>query len=178
GAAQRLRKALAASERLHEISTQLLQQDNPEGIYHHILDAAVEIMGSDYASIQSFDPELNALLLLADVGFSEENRQKWSVLSTDGGTSCAVALGRRERVVISDVGVAQEVLGASNCVGYLEADISALQSTPLMSRNGRLLGMISTHWSQPYDPPAEDLRLLDILARQAADLLDRAQAEA
>jgi signal transduction histidine kinase/ActR/RegA family two-component response regulator len=38
--------------------------------------------------------------------------------------------------------------------------------------------MISTHWRQPHEPSDRDLRLLDILARQAADLIERGQAEA
>lgn len=46
-----------------------------------------------------------------------------------------------------------------------------------MSRNGNLLGMISTHWREPHQPSDRDLRLLDILARQAADLLERTIAE-
>jgi PAS domain S-box-containing protein len=37
--------------------------------------------------------------------------------------------------------------------------------------------MISTHWRQPHQPTERALRLLDVLARQAADLIDRTQAE-
>lgn len=37
--------------------------------------------------------------------------------------------------------------------------------------------MISTHWSAPHHPSQRDLRLLDILARTAADLLERTMAE-
>ena len=59
----------------------------------------------------------------------------------------------------------------------LDAGIRAAQSTPLFSRSGRLLGMISSHWRQPHTPTERDLRLLDILARQAADLIERKQAE-
>ena len=40
-----------------------------------------------------------------------------------------------------------------------------------------MLGMISSHWRQPHTPSERDLRLLDILARQAADLIERKQAE-
>jgi light-regulated signal transduction histidine kinase (bacteriophytochrome) len=36
--------------------------------------------------------------------------------------------------------------------------------------------MISTHWSKPHDPPERNLRLLDVLARQAADLIERSEA--
>ena len=52
-----------------------------------------------------------------------------------------------------------------------------MQSTPLMSRWGRMLGMISTHWREPHEPLERDLRLFDLLARQAADLIERARAE-
>jgi hypothetical protein len=37
--------------------------------------------------------------------------------------------------------------------------------------------MISSHWRKPHTPTERDLRLLDILARQAADLIERKQGE-
>jgi PAS domain S-box-containing protein len=37
---------------------------------------------------------------------------------------------------------------------------------------------MSTHWREPHEPADHALRLLDVLARQAADLIERAQAEA
>ena len=37
--------------------------------------------------------------------------------------------------------------------------------------------MISTHWARPHKPDERSLRLLDILARQAADLIERKMAE-
>ena len=37
--------------------------------------------------------------------------------------------------------------------------------------------MISTHWREPHDPSPGDLRMMDLLARQAADLIDRKRVE-
>jgi CheY-like chemotaxis protein len=37
--------------------------------------------------------------------------------------------------------------------------------------------MISTHWRAPHEPAERELRLMDVLARQAADLIERTQAE-
>jgi signal transduction histidine kinase/ActR/RegA family two-component response regulator len=48
-----------------------------------------------------------------------------------------------------------------------------VQSTPLISRGGRILGVISTYWRMPHEPEESNLRLLDVLARQAADLIER-----
>ena len=55
--------------------------------------------------------------------------------------------------------------------------MGAVQSTPLVSRDGRPIGMISTHWKSPHTPAEGELRLLDVLARQAADLIERTQGE-
>jgi hypothetical protein len=60
---------------------------------------------------------------------------------------------------------------------YRDAGIRAMQSTPLISRSGNLLGMISTHWRRPHQPSERELSNFDILARQAADVLERSQAE-
>ena len=49
----------------------------------------------------------------------------------------------------------------------------AAQSTPLLTRSGRLVGMITTHWTTCHAPKERDLRLFDIIARQAADLIER-----
>src|SRR5262249_54378778 len=48
----------------------------------------------------------------------------------------------------------------------------------LISRSGELLGMISTHWREPHKPTELALRTFDVLARQAADLIERARVEA
>jgi PAS domain S-box-containing protein len=45
--------------------------------------------------------------------------------------------------------------------------------SPLLSRGGELVGMISTHWKTCHTPSERDLRQLDILARLAADLIER-----
>jgi PAS domain S-box-containing protein len=38
--------------------------------------------------------------------------------------------------------------------------------------------MISTHWAKPHYPTEHEFRALDVLARQAADLIERTQVEA
>ena len=54
----------------------------------------------------------------------------------------------------------------------LEAGARSVQSTPLLSRSGRVLGMFSTHYHKPHRHEERELRLLDLLARQAADLIE------
>src|SRR5581483_9841201 len=60
----------------------------------------------------------------------------------------------------------------------MEAGLRAVQSTPLLSRSGQMLGVLSTYCRTPCQPSDRDLRLLDILARLTADLIERKRAEA
>ncbi|HEU5310807.1 MAG TPA: GAF domain-containing sensor histidine kinase, partial [Candidatus Eisenbacteria bacterium] len=55
--------------------------------------------------------------------------------------------------------------------------IRSVQSTPLLTRDGALIGMMSTHWRIPHEPSERDLQLFDVLARQVADLIERIRAE-
>src|SRR5690348_9928937 len=68
--------------------------------------------------------------------------------------------------------------GTADLDEYRRSNIRAVQSTPLVSRSGQLLGMISTHWREPHQPTERALWRLDVLARQAADLIERTRAEA
>ena len=69
------------------------------------------------------------------------------------------------------------IVGTPALEDHRKTGIRAVQSTPLISRSGKLVGMISTHWRNPHQPSKRDLRLFDILVRQAADLIERKQAE-
>ena len=52
--------------------------------------------------------------------------------------------------------------GTADQATYLATGIRAVQSTPLVSRAGKLVGMISTHWKQPHEPSERDLLPLGV----------------
>jgi len=62
--------------------------------------------------------------------------------------------------------------GTQDQLEYRRSGIRAVQSTPLRSRSGRPLGMLSTHWRTPHTPTEEDFTFFDVLARLAADLIE------
>jgi GAF domain-containing protein len=47
----------------------------------------------------------------------------------------------------------------------------------LISRSGKLLGILSTHFSKIHTLPERELMLVDILARQAADIIEHEQGK-
>jgi PAS domain S-box-containing protein len=80
--------------------------------------------------------------------------------------------------VVPDVETCNFMAGTADLDEYRRSNVRAVQSTPLISRSGQLLGMISTHWREPHQPPEHALRRLDVLARQAAELIERSSTEA
>ena len=174
---RRAEDALKANEAdarlLQQLGTELMQQDDAASLYKKIVDGASEIMHSEFASMQMLHPERGAageLELLAFRGFADEDAKRWAWLGTADGTTCSEALKTRARVVAADTE------HSPFRAAYTSTAIRAVQSTPLFSRGGTLVGMLSTHWNHPHDPTQRDLRNLDILARQAADLIDQQRA--
>jgi two-component system CheB/CheR fusion protein len=173
----RLASELAATKQLQETSTLLIQQGNPDALYQRILDAGIALMSSDMASIQIVDDSQDALRMLAWRGFDATFGEIFGLNRRNSNTSCTVAWRTGNRVVVPDVETCDFIVGTTALEDHRKAGIRAVQSTPLVSRGGRLIGVISTHWRQPHQPAKGELRLVDVLARQAADLIERVQTE-
>lgn len=163
--------------RLHDISTLLIEDGNLDTFYNHILDAAVSLMSSDMASMQLLDPERNQLRLLAWKGFHPQSAAFWEWVYLDSASTCGLALSAGSRVIVPDVETCDFMAGTADLDEYRRSNIRAVQSTPLVSRSGQLLGMISTHWREPHQPTERALWRLDVLARQAADLIERGKTQ-
>ena len=163
---------------LHEISTLLIQEGDLDALYHRILDAAMVVMSSDMASMQLLDPERKQLRLLTWKGFHPQSAAFWEWVHFHSTTTCGLASSAGCRVVVPDIETCDVMVGTPDLDEYRRSNIRAVQSTPLVSRSGQLLGMISTHWHEPHQPTDPALRRLDVVARQAADLIERSRAEA
>jgi GAF domain-containing protein len=174
----RLAMELADMQGLQDISTALVQEGDTDALYRRILDAAAALMQSHFASMQMFDSDRGELRLLAYKGFSPSAAADWEWVGPRSSTSCAVALRTCERTIVSDVETCDFMAGTADLATYRGLGIRAMQTTPLTSRGGGLIGMISTHWRKPHEPGGRESRLLDVLARQAADLIERTQAGA
>ncbi len=170
---EQLGHELEDTKRLQGVSGMLIEDEHGQALYEHILDVAMQIMGAEFGSIQRIDAEHGELRLLAWRNFHPESAAYWQRVSVETGTTCGSALRHGQRVLVPDVRTAEALRGTEGLRHYLLSGIASAQSTPLTTHDGRLIGMISTHWRQPHTPAERDLRLLDILARQAADFFER-----
>ena len=177
---QRLSAELDCARRLQAVSTQLIQADDIESLYEKILDTATAIMRADFASYQMLCPERGErgeLRLLAHRGFTPEAAGFWEWVRPDSQSTCGIALDEGNRCIVPDVLDSDLLAGSEDREVLLAMGIRAVQTTPLLSRTGALLGMISTHWREPHEPTESEFRALDVLARQAADLIERTRNE-
>ncbi|QLG64076.1 GAF domain-containing protein [Halorarum salinum] len=172
-----LGSAGGAAKQLQEISTRLIGEDDIDALYEEFLEATITIMDADFGSLQKFDSDRNELRLLAHEGFDPDAAEFWKWVDPESSSTCSVALETDQRVVVSDVETCEFMADTGDLEMYLRNDIRAVQTTPLISRSGTTVGMISTHWRTPHEPSEDTLHLLDLLARQAADLIERTQAE-
>lgn len=176
-AEQQMAAELQAMTRLQEIGSLFVREGELEPVLGEVVEAAKTIAGADFGNIQLLDPKTGDLQIVAQRGFPLWWLDHWNAVSKGKG-ACGTALERGERVIVEDVERSPIFAGTPELDIQLRAGVRAVQSTPLLSRTGTLLGMFSTHYKTPHRPDARTLWLLDLLARQAADMIDRSQIEA
>jgi PAS domain S-box-containing protein len=143
---------------------------------HGIVDAATAIAGADKGNIQLFEPTTGVLTIVAQRGFGPAFLKYFEHVRDDS-SACAAAMQSGERVVVEDVTTSKIFVRQPSMNVLIDAGVRAVISTPLMSGAGNVLGMISTHFCEPHHPDERELGLTDLLARQAADYLERKRAE-
>ena len=169
---------LEDAKKLQIFSSQIIHEENIDLLYEQLVDAAIALMQSDMACIQLYHPEKKQLELLTYKGFHPESAANWEWVSTESKSVCSAALNHGERFIVSDLEKDELMAKKEGLKYYQLSGIRAAQSTPLISRNGDMVGMISTHWRKPHQPSERKLQLFDVLARQAADLIERKKIEA
>ena len=164
--------------RLNELSTLLVREENKfETCYDQITKTAIAISGADKGNLQLFDETSRSLRIVAQQGFQEEFLKFFESVDDHAAASCGTAMVSSEQVVVDDVLTSKIFVGQPAQKVLLDAEVRAVMSTPLRSSKGNLLGIISTHYSRPGHPSERQLRLTNILARQAADYLERKHSE-
>lgn len=171
-----LARELADSMQLQKVSALLINVAGEGELYKQIVEAATVVMDSDFGSLQMLGED-GTLSLLAWKNFHPDSAKFWKVLSREEGTSCGASLSEGQRIIVTDVDHPECYLSPESMYHYRLSGIQSMQTTPLCSRDGQLVGAISTHWRRPHRPGNREIRLLEILARQAADFFERRRAE-
>jgi PAS domain S-box-containing protein len=177
---QAVKESLAAEvealNKLHSLSNRFILKDNLQTIYGEILDAAIELTQADKGSIHIFNEQTNCLEILEQRSHEPLFLNRFNHIPIEGRTVASKAFKDRKRIIVEDV---------SQTTIYIEADrwaiwgagIQGLQGTPLISSSGNIVGILITGYMTSHQFEERELRMLDLLARQAADTIERIRAE-
>ncbi len=176
-AEERIASDLQAMIRLHEVGTLcVVEGGNQQRCLRAILELAIAMTGAEKGNIQLLDPATGTLKIGAEQGFGAEFLEFFAVVD-DGRSACGAAMRGGRRVIVEDVTQSDIFAGQESLRILLAENVRAVQSTPLVSSSGKIVGMISTHFGRPTIFGEREKRILDLLARQAADYLERRQIE-
>jgi PAS domain S-box-containing protein len=174
---QSLAVDVASITSLNKVATQFFPETAPlANLLSEIVDAAITISGASYGALQILDPTSGDLQIVAQRGFPDWWLAFWNSVSRGQGAS-GTALERGERVVVEDIEQSSIYRGRALEM-QRKAGVRAVQSTPLFTRSGEPVGMVSTAYTRPHRLEDRRLRYLDLLARQAADIIERARTDA
>lgn len=145
-------------------------------ILSEIVEIGITISGADFGTIQLLDTNSSDLKIEAQRGFPQWWLDFWDGTNAGRG-ACGTALERGERVIVEDVERSPIFRGTYALEIQRRAGVRAVQSTPLVSRSGKPVGILSTHYRKPQFPHETVLQLLDLLASQGADIIERTRLE-
>ncbi|MDE2050867.1 MAG: PAS domain S-box protein, partial [Gammaproteobacteria bacterium] len=160
---------------LHEMSGRLVEAADLPRMLEEILDATIAVQQADFGNIQLRDPATTVLKIVAHRGFSPAFLEHFAAVDGNDGSACGRALRAGARVIIENIEGDPEYL--PHRVIAAHEGYRAVQSTPLRARDGRVTGVLSTHFRAPHRPSGRELQLTDLYMRLVAEVIARAQEE-
>ncbi|MFJ6700575.1 SpoIIE family protein phosphatase [Streptomyces sp. NPDC091272] len=146
-----------------------------------------EVLEGMAKAIEDLSPEVLVSVLLADAdglhlrhGTAPSlpdfyNEAIDGIATGDGVGSCGTAAHRRQRVIVSDI--ATDPYWDDFRELAVRAGLAACWSTPILARDGQLLGTFAMYHRVPRAPVEADLALAGVFADTAALAIERHRAE-
>ena len=159
-------------QQLHEMSVLLASTLDLPIILGGTLRTATELEGTNQGLLLLWDREKAQLRLGASLGF-ESDFPQWVESAPLELSSAGLAFQRQERIIWEDI--EQSDIHSAYRYAAKRAGIRAVHSTPLITRNGEAIGVMSTHFQAPYRPTPRVISLLDLCVRQAVDFIENAR---
>ena len=157
------------------INSRFINEADASTVYMDLLDAAVLLTGADCGNMQLIADDDETLEIVAHKGCSDEFLRRYSKISGTT-TICSEAKEKRSRIIVDDVSQCT-IFDEENRLFMVDEGMVCIQSTPMLSVSDKLLGMMSTHYKSPHQFNERELRVIDLLARQAADVIERVRIE-
>lgn len=161
-------------QKLHALSSRLLQLSSFSAQLHEVLRAVADFHGSKHGVISLFNKKAGGLVPIASLGLSEEGLDQLQCIAVGDG-ACGLAFKEKRRIIIEDT-EADPIYSKYICFARNEG-IRSVVSTPFYAANGKALGVLSIYAYAPKVPDERELRLTDICIGQVALLVERERSQ-
>jgi GAF domain-containing protein len=151
--------------------TQLSNCADLQSILNCVLDGGLELTEATLGNVKLVDQRKGYLTIAAQRGFHREFLNFFHRANVDDSLSICGRVLRERRAIISDV-MLDEELAPWRPVAE-RAGFRSLQSTPIISGSGALLGIVSTHFPIPHQPTESEMNAVRSLANLAASAIVR-----
>ena len=140
-----------------------------QSVAHCLLQLGLEVCQCDFGNVQLMNWKTGELQIEAQTGFQDEFLNFFECVKLSDTSACARALRNRESVVIEDVMLDPQFGPCRDIV--CRAGVRAVQSTPLLSTHGALVGILSTHFSTSHRSTGSQMLAVKDAARLAANAI-------
>jgi len=173
GAQAELRQQVTDLQRLHALSQQLVAgSDNLELPLQALLELVVDFHGTRHGLLSLNYPGNRQHSVVAHTGL--DDTALGASLPARGASMPMPAGNDASGGQAADN---EQVLGAHRALAQ-QLRFSALHSTPLMSADGELLGMLSVLYRDMHQPSEREIRLSEVCATTAAAVIERERVRA
>ncbi|MGQ0699300.1 MAG: PAS domain S-box protein [Panacagrimonas sp.] len=173
---RRLTAEVAALNRLHALTTRLLNLPDLGTALAEIVDASIDLLAADIGSVQLYDASTQMLSMAAQRGFDDEFVERVATISASGQTVCSRALKSAAPVVVKDL----EADARYEALRELarRAGYRAVMCIPLTGAGGEPFGVLSAYFRLPHAPRKDERRMLELYAQQASMVIARVRESA
>ena len=169
---------LAGVRRLYELQSKLAAQEDLKAALQEVLAVACEFTGTDRGCVQMLSPDGERLEMFVWHGYADDSPFISHFRYEGLEAGCEVARVRRQRLIIEETRGFPSLEEGTEAGEAIRAEgLRASQSTPMASRSGDIVGVLSTQFRQPHRPTDHELRLVDMLAWTAAEFIERHRAD-
>ncbi len=167
-----LSSQLSDLRRLHGLGRRLSATLELERILDETLGAALAIEGTSMGIVSLSGRDDPSLRVSASRGLDAEFLQTIDRLPSGRGArgSCYMT---QQRVIVTDVEtdpLFEDYRDAARRAGF-----RAVHCTPLVTRSGKIVGVLSTYFRWTHQPSDREMHLIDLCVRQATDCIENAR---
>lgn len=123
-----------------------------------ILANAMADVGASMGNIQLLDHGNQTLFIASQYGFRQDFLDHFRTVAASDDCACGIALRAKKRIIIEDIETDDSVAAMRPIARA--AGFQAVQSTPLIGRDNKPLGMLSTHFDSKHRPSEHDFNRL------------------